>query len=82
MKSIIRRIDRLGRIVLPIDYRKALGLCKEAEVVITVENNTIAIRGTTGFCKLCGTSIKCESAVPVCMECVKKIISAENYNLG
>ena len=41
MQTISRKIDKLGRIVLPMDYRKALGLEGEVRVVLGINGNTI-----------------------------------------
>lgn len=42
--EIIRKIDGLGRIVIPKDIRLALGLCLGESVVITVENNAVILK--------------------------------------
>ena len=42
--KIIRKIDKLGRIVIPKDLRKALSLTFDTEVEITVENGTIILK--------------------------------------
>jgi len=42
--SIIKKIDDLGRIVLPIDIRKKLKITTEDNLKITLENNNIVIR--------------------------------------
>ena len=41
MQTISRKIDKLGRIVLPMDYRKALGLEGEVRVVLGINGNAI-----------------------------------------
>lgn len=42
--SIIKRIDELGRIVLPIEIRKKLKITTNDDLKITLENNDIVIR--------------------------------------
>ena len=44
---IIRKIDKLGRIVIPMDVRKTLGLSSEDEVEITVKENAVILRKST-----------------------------------
>ena len=39
--SIIKRIDELGRIVLPIEIRKKLKITTNDDLKITLENNDI-----------------------------------------
>ena len=75
MQEILRRIDKLGRIVLPMDYRRALGLCSEAEVILGIEGNAITIKGADTTCKLCGSTDEVSKSIEVCSECVKKIKS-------
>lgn len=70
--DIPRKIDKLGRIVLPMDFRKALGLEGEAEVVIGLCGDTITVRGTVGCCKICGA----HGIIPqieVCDKCAEEI---------
>ena len=55
MALIERRIDKLGRIVLPMHFRKALGLEGEADVVIDICGNTIVVKGADTACRLCGS---------------------------
>lgn len=42
--SIIKRIDELGRIVLPIDIRKKLKITTEDDLGITLEDDSIIIK--------------------------------------
>jgi len=42
--EMIRRIDGLGRIVIPKDIRIALGLRLGESVAITVENNVVILK--------------------------------------
>lgn len=44
MKGIIRRIDHLGRIVIPIHYRKNLDLKENDDVDIILDNNQMIIK--------------------------------------
>lgn len=74
MEIITRRIDKLGRIVLPMDYRKALGLDYDAEVVLGIEGDTITVRGKSTACKLCGSVID-TSHIGICSDCIRKIKS-------
>lgn len=72
MELVGRRIDKLGRIVLPMDFRKALGLEGEAEVVLGINGNAITVRGADTACRLCGSS-EDVSELKVCSSCVRKI---------
>lgn len=42
--KIIRKIDNLGRVVIPKDVRSTLNLALGEVIVITVENNTVVLK--------------------------------------
>lgn len=70
MKAITRKIDKLGRIVLPMDYRKALGLNVTKEVTLSIEGDAITVRGSGGACKLCGSAVAIGGRLEVCATCI------------
>lgn len=72
MNVVERRIDKLGRIVLPMDFRKALGLEGEANVILDICGNTIVVKGADTACKLCGSK-KDMSELKICSSCIRKI---------
>ena len=57
MKStgIVRRIDELGRIVLPIEIRKNLSLASRDAVEIFVNEDTIVLKKYEPACIFCGS---------------------------
>lgn len=71
--QVERRIDKMGRIVLPMDFRKALGLEGEAEVTLAIEGNTITVCGRERVCRLCGASAKLSDHLRVCAACIGRI---------
>ena len=75
MNVVERRIDKLGRIVLPMDFRKALGLEGEADVVLGISGNTITVRGVDTSCRLCGSCENISSRLRICSECIERIKS-------
>lgn len=74
MKTITRKIDKLGRIVLPIDYRRALALSANSEVIMSINGDTIFIKGSNSTCKICGKT-KGVQDIGVCTKCIKMIQS-------
>lgn len=44
VKGIVRNLDRLGRITLPREYRRVLGLIAGAEVDMWLDNDIIRIK--------------------------------------
>ena len=58
MKStgIVRDVDNLGRIVLPIELRRTLGINVKDAVEIYTDNDTIILRKYQQSCIFCGTN--------------------------
>lgn len=56
MKStgIVRKIDGLGRIVLPIELRKHMDIATGDDIEIFVEGNTIVLEKYCPTCTFCG----------------------------
>ena len=73
MDVVERKIDKPGRIVLPMDFRKALGLEGEAEVVLGINENTITVRGVYTACRLCGSAKEVSKHLKICSECITRI---------
>ena len=73
MKPIIRKIDKLGRIVLPIDYRKALGLSDKSKFALELDGTTVKLHSLDYRCKLCDVRMQKKSTLQICAECVRRI---------
>ncbi len=56
MKStgMVRRVDELGRIVLPIELRKTFNIVEKDALEIYTEGNTIILRKYEPACIFCG----------------------------
>ena len=75
MNIVERRIDKLGRIVLPMDFRRALGLEGEVEVVLDICGNAIVVKAADTACRLCGSTHKVSKHLKICHECITRIKS-------
>jgi len=77
MKStgIIRKVDDLGRIVLPIELRRTLDIEERDELEIYMENDRIILQKFEPACLFCGSSRNLISfrRKNVCNECVRKM---------
>lgn len=77
MKStgIVRRVDDLGRIVLPIELRKILDIESRDSLEIFVDGNTIMLRKYEPQCIFCGNAgnVKNFHEKNVCFDCIKNI---------
>ncbi len=57
MKStgIVRKIDDLGRIVLPMELRKKMGIDRHDEIEIFVDGDGIVLKKHEESCIFCGS---------------------------
>lgn len=77
MKStgIVRRIDELGRVVLPKELRKTYNLGLKDSVEIFTEGNNIILKKYEPCCVFCGESkdIFTYKGKNVCEDCKKNL---------
>ncbi len=77
MKStgIIRKVDDLGRIVLPIELRRTLDIAERDELEIYMENDRIILQKFEPACIFCGSArgLVAYHRKNVCQECIKKM---------
>ena len=58
MKQFEVEMDMLGRIVIPVEMRKELGIELRSELAITVDDTSIVLTPNASVCKLCGFNIE------------------------
>ncbi|MCL2085102.1 MAG: AbrB/MazE/SpoVT family DNA-binding domain-containing protein [Oscillospiraceae bacterium] len=77
MKStgITRKVDELGRIVLPIELRRHLGIEEKSELEIFVEGSSIILQHSGQSCVFCGSlkAIMPYKGCKVCGACVRDL---------
>ena len=71
--GIEKIVDKLGRIVLPIEYRQQLGINTDDKVIVSLVDNKISISPIKRVCALCGAEILNTEGVRVCEACTKII---------
>ena len=79
MKStgIVRNIDELGRIVVPKEIRKKLGIANTDPVEIYVDGNRIILEKYNPVCHFCSSTeglVDFKGKV-VCKSCIDELIS-------
>lgn len=77
MKStgIVRKLDELGRIVIPIEVRRVLNIDVKDGLEIYTESDTIILKRHTPHCFICGNSkntINFKDKL-ICRDCIKVI---------
>ncbi len=75
MKStgIVRKVDELGRIVLPIELRRTLDIAIKDALEIYVDNDAIILKKYEPSCIFCGNSkdvisFKGKNICPKCLD--------------
>jgi AbrB family transcriptional regulator, transcriptional pleiotropic regulator of transition state genes len=76
--GIVRRIDELGRIVIPSEIRKRFGLAERDPVEISVRGETILLSKPQSACIFCGSEDGLEEhrGRPVCRDCIGELAAS------
>ena len=77
MKStgIVRKVDELGRIVLPIEMRRTLDIGEKDALEIYVEGSSVILKKYKPSCVFCGSmeNIISYQGKNVCKKCIEKL---------
>ena len=73
--GIIRKVDELGRIVLPIEIRRTMDIAERDELEIFMDGDQIILQKFQPSCVFCGStrSLVAYEGKNLCAECVRKI---------
>lgn len=73
--GIVRRVDDLGRIVIPMELRRTLGIHVKDPISISVDGERIVLEKYRESCVICGSEdeIKIVKNRPVCVACIGDI---------
>ena len=74
MKStgIVRKIDELGRIVIPMELRNKLKIEEKDHIEIYVDGSSIILKKIEESCVFCGNKkdVKIYKDKPICEKCI------------
>lgn len=77
MKStgIVRKVDELGRVVLPIELRRTLNIDVKDSLEVFVDSNQIVLKKYEPACIFCGSAdgIKVYRDRNICSKCLEEI---------
>ena len=77
MKStgIVRKVDELGRVVIPIELRRTLNIAEKDALEIYVDGESIILKKYEPACIFCGNAkdIQHFSGKNICPDCVAKL---------
>jgi transcriptional pleiotropic regulator of transition state genes len=73
--GIVRKVDELGRIVLPIELRRTLGIDVKDPLEIFIDGEHVILKRYEPACTFCSNAgnIKHFQGKNVCTECIDKI---------
>jgi transcriptional pleiotropic regulator of transition state genes len=73
--GIVRKVDELGRIVLPIELRRTFGIAEKDALEIYVDGENIILRKYEPDCIFCGNAkdIEVFKNRNVCSECMAEL---------
>ena len=80
-EGLVRAVDKMGRVVIPKEYRKDLGIENEVDSFeIKREGDKIILKKYQPFCFFCnklGPSVKIDEYT-ICTDCIDKLVEARN----
>lgn len=78
--GIIRKVDPLGRIVLPMELRNKLGVMEKEPIEILVDGSSIILKKYNPNCVFCGSSKDLfeYNDKLICTKCKEKILDLKN----
>ena len=73
--GIVRKVDELGRVVIPIELRRTLGISEKDPIEIFTDDNRIVLKKFEVACTFCGSVDQLESfeGRMICLDCIKKL---------
>lgn len=85
MEPITRRLDELGRLVFPIEFRKQLDWNESDPITMTITGDSVNLRKKIKNCFICGSS---ENLTPMeedekkavhylCRGCIERLYKTE-----
>jgi transcriptional pleiotropic regulator of transition state genes len=78
MKStgIVRKVDELGRVVIPIELRRTMGIDEKDALEIYVDNEKIILKKYEPACIFCGNAADVQDykGKRVCKECAMAMV--------
>ena len=73
--GIVRKVDELGRIVLPIEMRRTLDIAEKDALEIYVEGSSVILKKYKPSCIFCDTTkdIVVFKGKNICPKCLKEL---------
>lgn len=82
--GIRRKVDDLGRIVIPAPLRRALGIAEGDEVEVALDGDRLVLTPTAARCAFCGGAEELEAYAgkAVCWSCMAAVRALDREREG
>ena len=74
----MRKVDRLGRIVIPKELREKYGLFEGRDIEFKDNGVGIVVKSVESVCRICERKIPKDSVIPLCKKCIFNIKQYDN----
>ena len=71
--SMVRKVDELGRVVLPMEFRRELNIGYKCDIRMEVKDGSIVLTPNECVCMGCGEIISPKTKYRLCDRCVTRI---------
>lgn len=73
--GVVRKVDELGRIVIPIELRRTLGIEEKDSLEIYVDNEKVILKKYEPACVFCGNAedVCNYKGKNICQECLNEL---------
>lgn len=75
--SMVRKVDELGRVVLPMEFRRELNVGVKCDMRMELKNGSIILTPNECICKGCGEVIPSKTKYGLCERCLVRIRNNE-----
>lgn len=74
-RGVRRKVDHLGRVVIPASMRKVLGITDGDELEVSLDGEVLSMAKPRELCTFCGTEEDLSEVLgqPVCWSCVAAV---------
>ena len=69
----MRKVDDLGRTVIPKELRKKYGLIEGADIEFVDSGNGITVKALAHICVVCKKPVPEDISLPLCKDCVMTV---------
>ena len=70
---MLNKVDRLGRIVIPINLRKKYNLTEGVALEFKEKDGSLFITPSPCLCRICNRDMEENATLPICTSCVSMI---------